>query len=760
MIQATLPFDLSLHTPWPWGVFLAVFLAAGLLTLLLYRQRKLELSRPGRLLLCSFRVATLGLILACLARPAMRRMVAGEHDPNLVIAVDTSASMSIEDQDGPRSRLDGFRRVAEDCHLLAELGKRYRVKIFEFDEEAREAASFPALRARGSLTDLQRSLEGLARRAVDADTIGVVVVTDGADNGGVDTLGAARLFEGLGIPLLCVGVGREELKDVEIVSIATRRIVRMNTTVEAAVKIRQQGYDHHLVAVRITRSGEVVAEKELALQGPTATASFEFTPAEEGLLRYAVEARPLAGEVIVANNSRDFSINSSRRKIQVLYMEGTQYRRPDRQFWEFQYLVQALLEDKDVEVTPLLRDDVNAAGEAGIAYILHPDKGFPRSRKQLFTYDVILSSDIDIDYFTEGQLKNILDFVGEFGGGYAMIGGWTSFGAGGYDESIIDQMLPVDMLGREDKYATSTIRWELTPEGYDHPMMRLVDDPVKNQTVWRGMPNFHGYNYVQRAKPAATVLALHPYESTPYGRRVLLAVQHYGKGRSMAFMPDTTAGWGKDFEDYFGEGGDNRYFKKFWKNAIRWLAAYRINVPNQLVTVQTERNLYENGEKARIEVAVLNSEYEPSRDAEVELEIKSPDGQVLRRRLAADLQRDGVYPWELPLHTSGSYQLFARARDAKGLMGEDQAVFDVQSSSLEFRNYALNRALLASFAARTNGKFYGLENLPSILSDLTAVNRQAIRTETRDLWDHPLVYLALLGLLSAEWVVRKKFGLL
>ena len=33
-----------------------------------------------------------------------------------------------------------------------------------------------------------------------------------------------------------------------------------------------------------------------------------------------------------------------------------------------------------------------------------------------------------------------------------MVGGWTAFGSGGYDESALDKLLPVDMDGRADGY--------------------------------------------------------------------------------------------------------------------------------------------------------------------------------------------------------------------------------------------------------------------------------------------------------------------
>ena len=33
---------------------------------------------------------------------------------------------------------------------------------------------------------------------------------------------------------------------------------------------------------------------------------------------------------------------------------------------------------------------------------------------------------------------------------------------------------------------------------------------------------------------------------------------------------NTTADWGKSFEEFWGEG-DNRYYRKFWRNVVKWL---------------------------------------------------------------------------------------------------------------------------------------------------------------------------------------------
>ena len=98
------------------------------------------------------------------------------------------------------------------------------------------------------------------------------------------------------------------------------------------------------------------------------------------------------------------------------------------------------------------------------------------------------------------------------------------------------------------------------------------------RVAWKErFPGFGGINYARRAKPGAYVLARTHSSNPSRNDLVLFAVQNIGRGRTMAFMSDTAEAWGTDFERSWGDAtGSNRYYRKFWNNTIRWLAADRI----------------------------------------------------------------------------------------------------------------------------------------------------------------------------------------
>jgi uncharacterized membrane protein len=442
-------------------------------------------------------------------------------------------------------------------------------------------------------------------------------------------------------------------------------------------------------------------------------------------------------------------------------MEDTQYRIPDRRLWEFQYLVQALEEDKDIAVKPLLRDDFAAARKAGVATVRDPAAGFPRKRRDLWNYDVIICSDVDIEYFTREQVGDTVDFVERHGGGYCMVGGYTAFGAGGYDESPIDKMLPVDMQGRQDGYTENEpFRWQVTEDGWRHPIMQVAKDPAANRDIWAKMPMLRGFNHVLRAKPAATTLAAHPTRRTLYGPNVLLAAQPYGRGRTLAMVTDTTAGWGADFEDQWGEGGDNRHFRRFWQNAVRWLAAYRLRVPRSLVLLATDRNVYEPGERVRFEAQAWDEQCEPATQATLTLTVRRPgDGEPVALRMSPDLGRPGFYEAAFHAAQEGVYE--ARVASAVGgqTLGEDAALFTARPTDREMRDYPLREGLLRSLAEQTGGAYAASPDAAALAGRLVQTTHAAKRYTIRPAWAEPWLLAALVALLGAEWWFRRRVGM-
>ncbi len=71
-------------------------------------------------------------------------------------------------------------------------------------------------------------------------------------------------------------------------------------------------------------------------------------------------------------------------------------------------------------------------------------ENFPTRLAELQRYDCVIFQNVPIDDILPGQQGNLSRYVTELGGGFIMIGGPDSFGAGGWTGSPIDKLLPVE----------------------------------------------------------------------------------------------------------------------------------------------------------------------------------------------------------------------------------------------------------------------------------------------------------------------------
>ena len=66
--------------------------------------------------------------------------------------------------------------------------------------------------------------------------------------------------------------------------------------------------------------------------------------------------------------------------------------------------------------------------------------------------------------------------------------------------------------------------------------------------------------------------------------------------------------------------------------------------------------------------------------------------------------------------------------------------------------------LLEKLAASTGGRYWRADELKKLPSDIAYSEAGISVRETRDLWDAPIFFVGALLLRSAEWLLRRKWG--
>ena len=96
---------------------------------------------------------------------------------------------------------------------------------------------------------------------------------------------------------------------------------------------------------------------------------------------------------------------------------------------------------------------VDALTKSGFAVDTRPPSGFPATLAELEDFDLVIFSDAPASAFRQEQLQMLASWVKDFGGGFLMIGGEGSFGAGGYAVTPLATLLPV-RIEREQREET------------------------------------------------------------------------------------------------------------------------------------------------------------------------------------------------------------------------------------------------------------------------------------------------------------------
>jgi len=752
-------------------------LAVGLVGLLVLASRFASAPSSRGKALLALRASVLAVLVLILLNPT--RVKPTPHTgpaPEAVFLLDRSRSMSLET---PASRAQAVDRLIRGAEGLVEAGRRPAIRTFGFGRDLfalSETGKAP--RPDADETRLAWALEQLPSRFGDRLPFAVFVFSDGRSTEPAALDATARAYRELGVPIHVAPVGDEQISgDVAVQDIDAPRDARPGTRVPIRVTLRSRGHDGERTELRIRSAanptGDALATLPITLSGGEQAHELVID-ADRAKGPLTVEVTPLPHEAIAANNLVPFQISPRPKKIRAIYMEGgppNAYRR----------LSEALAEDSEIECLDI-GTTIRGYGRAGLIRKNDLSLGYPANRAELFGYDVVICSDIPRDCFTQDQLNWTVEFVGQRGGGFAMVGGNNSYGAGQYHKTVWNGLIPVDMgaWGLERGFANiiywgqgKIFRVVVPPEAQGHPIWHFADDHERNRAILEKMPIFYGCNLVERLKPAATILGKSDRPLMTVGQAPIFSCQTFGKGRTFAMLTDTTPDWGRDFESTWGEG-DNRYFRKFWRNVVRWLGE---NSPgaNRRLRAETDKVFYRPGQPIEVTARAFDEKLAETDAYRVVARLRRPTESqsqpfdetatnlvpqlgdaAYRGRLTTPPASDIL---ENPGSTIHQLALDVAAFDGDRVAAQTSIELQVIDDPAEFRDPRPNPSQLKELAQATAGRVI---QTPADLATLLAGHPEATVSEvvTRSpLWDTPLLWLLLLGLLSSEWILRRLKGL-
>ena len=741
--------DVVLRSPWPALVLVLGGLLAATIVGLGYLRPRGRATAVDRGVMATLRTGALIVAVFCLLQPMLvLRSVVPQR--NFVgVLIDDSKSMSLSAEGGePRSAFVTEQLGAEGG-LIQELSERFTVRTFSFSSTAGRVDDPTTLTFAGTRTDLAGALDRVREDLAAVPLSGIVVVTDGADNGGRVLSESLVPLQAASIPVFTLGLGEEALApDVQLDRVQAPASVLLGSAVVVDVVIGQRGYEGRSVTLEVEDDGRILARQDVELgeDGEPVVTRVRFTADRAGPRRISFRIPVSEEERVEGNNRRQVTMEVRRTREKILYFEGEPR-------FEVKFLRRAVEADDNVQVVVLqrtapdkfLRLDVDDADElAG---------GFPRSREELFRYRGLIIGSVEAAFFTHDQLTMIQDFVGQRGGGLLTLGGRNAFAEGGYPGTPVADVIPIVMGESADGASPRVVELKVapTPGGTFHPTTQLAGPEESLEQVWERLPPVTTLNSITTVKPGATALLTGRPTEGPATDHVVLAWQRFGRGKAFSLPIQDSWLWQMHAEVPL----EDRSHERFWQQLLRGLVD---GVPDP-VTVALDRERADPGEAVRVTVLVSDSTYIELNDASVVAKLISPAGEERELPLEWTVEEDGLYAGSFVPTWEGSWQVAVTALRDGTEIGADDGWLQVGPGDDEFFDAGRRSTLLERVAEATGGRTYTPENIGDLPEDLQFTGGGVTVVEERDLWDMPILFFLMVGLIGGEWAFRRRRGL-
>ena len=734
-------------------VVLIVAALAGLGWLIWSRLQRLEpvkdvtpqMQQRRAVAIWGMQSALIALVLLLLWQPAIVVAELKSQQNIIAVLVDDSRSMAIADSgsDGKTQR-EASALAALQGGVLAGLQKRFQTRVYRLDGGLNRAEKTDGLQPSAAATHISAGLKQLATETGDLPVGAVVLLSDGAENSGGIDLDAITALRNRRLPVHTIGFGKEQAaRDVEMEDVSVAPRAMADSRMRATVSLRQYGYAGSKATLTAKDGDKVLASKDitLAADGQVQAETVFFNAGAAGVRRVTFSLVPLNGEENAANNAivKLVSVSGDRRRI--LYVEGEPR-------WEYKFIRRAADDDKELQIVSMLRTTENKIYRQGISDPSELADGFPDKAEDLFRYDGIIIGSVEAGYFTPRQQELLREYVDTRGGGLLFLGGRFSLADGGWGASSITELLPTFLPNAKDTFHRDPAITQLTAAGADSPVMRLIDDPAKNVERWKTLPYLMDYEDPGNPKPGATVLA----EMTPQGRAKmpLLITQSYGRGRT-AIMA-TSGSWRWQMSGALGDPTHDL----FWQQLLRWVVA---DSPGTVVASIPEAQLMDGGH-VKLTATARDKAFVSAPDARVAAHMIGPDNSSAMVDLTPVPSTPGTFAADWTAGKPGSYVAEVTAGRGSDELGRDVLTFERQDGVAENFHTEQNRELLEKLSSETGGRYWSADQLDKLPSEISYSEAGISVRNTKELWNMPIVFLLLLGLMAGEWLTRRKWGLI
>ncbi len=623
------------------------------------------------------------------------------------------------------------------------------------------------IQPRGAETRIGESLYQLIGQISGRTLSGVVVISDGRSNTGLDVEPARVRAERSGTRLITVGVGSQKPQmNLWVAGMQSPTDVHQGDPFDITVMLQGTASIGHQATVRLFEQSSggdgkdrrQIAEKTIELGEDAIPSSVRFSQqlTVPGNYDFTARIESTAGssEMTLDDNERRRTIEVTDRRMKVLVISSGPMR-------DYQFVRNTLFRHSGVESDVWLQ----SVTDENIGFVSQEAKQlltkFPATEAELFEYDVVVAFDPDWSRLSAEQQTFLNRWVSEHAGGLVLIAGEIFTPRLAQEPEtyreisvlypvLLNRMVPeLQLSQRADEPWPIT----LTPEGRATEFLKIADE-TGNASVdlWQTFKGIYRSYPVRGVRDGAVVLLEYgnPRARTEQGQPPFLASQFYGTGRTIFIGSAET--W--RLREISPQG-----HQRFWTSLIREVGQGRRSRGNARGLLLLDRTEVAPGQPVNVRTQLYDARLQPLITESVPLTITDAEGRTLLMpdRLHGDSRGAGQYVASFRPPAPGSYRISVPVPESSDVL---QASIDVVLPNLESQNPTLNTELLTSLTRDTQGRYLAvseLATLPTLLPDQS--QPVVVDEQLRTLWDRRWLMFLMVGLLAFEWIMRRVWRL-
>ena len=748
------------------GPFVLIVIAGILCGLVFVRPGFLKMTRQQRIVLACLRSLAVLLTLTALVRPGCVTQIEKPKTGVVEIFVDKTRSMQLPHRASGESRFEVMRAMI-DRHRgkLEQLEENnIRVRWFMFDNQINEVEITPSSmqfpdEATGEETDIGTSLFRGTELVRNQTLLATVLASDGVQNAldpDTELNDAVRSLAQMQVPLFVIPFGQadqsNQLADLAITNLVDQYSVRVNNNLRVTATLQARGFAGEQIPVQlviVNRDGteRVVDTQRIDVERgfEERTVSLNYVPTQSGQFQMLVRAQPQQSESAVANNQLPSFLTVDDRGINVLFLYGNLR-------WEQKFIRTALRSDSVITIDAWAIDH-------------RSQRSWPldvSSRISDPKYDVIIFADVDSrSIYDETFMVKNMDALTEAisnSKGFAMLGGKHSFGPGLYHTTPLVNYLPVEMEPFEIQPLDEPTRMDLHISGpfrvkpsRSHFVTR-IGTGIRGGSIWEELPPMNIANRFLGVKDTARTLMVND------SGEPMMVISTVG-GRVMAVAFDGTWMWRNEYS----EATHNR----FWRQVILWLAG-QDGLAGDDVWISMPQRRFQLGQTVDFTAGITSANEEDIGNAALTATLVAPDGTETEIEVLPNGENWSAEIAKQLMPDAGFYRIAVEARTPDKELGSTETEFVVFDND---REKAVTSAapreldLLARQTEEWGGRTVLPDEFGALLDEIAEkapANSIEIPRRWRlgDTWQDALGFvLAFVFILTLEWVLRKKWGM-